>query len=428
MQLRLDDKQAQGKVGLWTGPCGFARVPDLTESKIEEAFSHLTLHPDEGVCQWSKDVLDLLLIGVCAATLYRNTQSQKQWNAIKHGTLAEMAGSLEDSLNNTTDRSVVKDQVDYALKYAKKSVIFKDLLPSNTGIMFLAEQFLTVNEATRNHLLVLAHIVAGLQAFRLVKMQHLTNGSTPILSVEALRILGCDKENKPNSMSQLLKQMKTCFDSDSISMDDKAILMDMLILISKQAKNLPDAKWTKIDETEVSGRKSSEAKKPYFVGTARVNKKRRDKASLALVVTVASKYIHKYTRDLVDDEEYDENDGFLSLLLRNSMNLFHDKAAKLKMAKVYDGNAPTEYMEGVKKDIEVLVGKASTGSGRGTGESVYDKDVTVLFHLIESPIDERLRVVGCDPDEDESSGEEAEEDDSSEADDGEGGEEKQEAI
>ena len=145
-------------------------------------------------------------------------------------------------------------------------------------------------------------------------------------------------------------------------------------------------------------------------------------------MTVASKYIHKYTRDLVDDEEYDENDGFLSLLLRNSMNLFHDKAAKLKMAKVYDGNAPTEYMEGVKKDIEVLVGKASTGSGRGTGESVYDKDVTVLFHLIESPIDERLHVVGCDPDEDESSGEEAEEDDSSEADDGEGGEEKQEAI
>jgi hypothetical protein len=328
----------------------------------------------------------------------------KGWNAIKYGTLAEMAGSLEDSLNNTTDRSVVKEQVDYALKYAKKSVIFKNLLPSNTGIMFLAEQFLTVNEATRNHLLVLAHIVAGLQAFRLVKMQHLTNGSTPILSVEALRILGYDKENKPNSMSQLLKQTKTCFDSDSISMDDKAVLMDTLILISKQAKNLPDTKWTKIDETKVSGRKSSEVKKPYFVGTARVNKKRRDKASLALVMTVASKYIHEHTRDLVDDEEYDEYDGFLSLLLRNSMNLFHDKAAKLKMAKVYDGNATTEYMEGVKKDIEVLVGKANTGSGRGTGGSVYDKDVAVLFHLIESPIDERLRVVGYDPDEEESSG------------------------
>ena len=44
--------------------------------------------------------------------------------------------------------------------------------------------------------------------------------------------------------------------------------------------------------------------------------------------------------------------------------------------------------------------KASTGSGRGTGESAHDKDVTILFHLDESKIDERLRVVGYDPDED----------------------------
>ena len=125
------------------------------------------------------------------------------------------------------------------------------------------------------------------------------------------------------------------------------------------------------------------------------------------------------SRDLVDDEEYDKYDGFLSLLLRNSMNFFHDKAAKLKMAKVYDGNAPTEYMEGIKTDVDELVRKADAGSGRGSGVSVYDKDVAVLLHLIESPIDERLRVVGYDPDVDDSSGEgedEAEEDGSSDSD------------
>jgi hypothetical protein len=210
-------------------------------------------------------------------------------------------------------------------------------------------------------------------------------------------------------MSQLLKRFKTRFDSDSIPMANKRELMDRLILITNVMRGLPSDKWKKIDETKVSGRESGNEHKAYFAGKEKTNKKRREKASLAVIATVASKFVYDHTRDLVDHDRYDEFEGVLPVLLRTSMHYFNENAAKLKMVKFYDGNATTEYMESVGSRIKAMVVKASTGSGRGTGESVYEKDVAILLHLLESPIDERLLVVGYDPDDDESSEDEDEE-------------------
>ena len=123
---------------------------------------------------------------------------------------------------------------------------------------------------------------------------------------------------------------------------------------------------------------------------------------VALTMLTASTFIHEHTSS---DVEYgDDQTGVDILMYRNTIPyLYQCVGTKLLMLKTYDGTASEEYMESVYTGLGDLAAKAITGSGKGSGTSMYFEDITVLFDLDnddEEDHDNLLAVYGYDVDRD----------------------------
>lgn len=133
--------------------------------------------------------------GMVKSWLFQQTTSQKTWNQIDCRTVGSLAKNMEESISRLAQDSTEYKFVRTAIDYAAKSGKFP--LTANCGINVLAKNFLTMNEATRNHVFVLLHCSAGSAGFLLLHISDLIGGKSPLLSSRELRILGYKDRTVP---------------------------------------------------------------------------------------------------------------------------------------------------------------------------------------------------------------------------------------
>jgi hypothetical protein len=190
----------------------------------------------------------------------------------------------------------------------------------------------------------------------------------------------------------------------SISFADKLKLRKAFSSCVDLMDSLPVAKWQEIDSIQVDGSvidsiqvdgsPGSSEPSSYFGSTEGVGTTRRSRAAYVVTAVVTSALIYHHTKDWVD---YGSFGNFESVVYRNSVDFNCRKGMKLMQCKVYDGKATDKYMQKLFTNLEELVKKAN--EGRGSGKSRFSADIPVLFELsTKREIDEKLSIVGFDPD------------------------------
>ena len=350
------------------------------------------------------DYLDLMQLSMEKGALFHDKAKEKRWDPICCGTLGSIATNLEDSTSTLVEDSADYRQVKNAILYAKNSGDFDLSHLSNMGLSYLASFFLTVDVATRNHLLLLVYLAVGCSAFGFLNVSQLTDGSSPVLSTSDLSTLGYHDGDVPPNSSDLLRRFRKCFDDSSISFADKLKLRKAFSSCVDLMDSLPVAKWQEIDSIQVDGSvidsiqvdgsPGSSEPSSYFGSTEGVGNTRRSRAAYVVTAVVTSALIYHHTKDWVD---YGSFGNFESVVYRNSVDFNCRKGMKLMQCKVYDGKATDKYMQKLFTNLEELVKKAK--EGRGSGKSRFSADIPVLFELsTKREIDEKLSIVGFDPD------------------------------
>ena len=334
-------------------------------------------------------------IGMEKAQLFRKTASEGVWNSIDCRTMGSLANVLDESTSQETVDSTEYNNVRKAIEYAKKSGDFP--LPSNTGINVLAKHFLTVNETTRNYLLVLVHLSAGCSAFLKIDISVLLTGRDPVLSSSVLKTLGYDDDVFPPDMNHLLKSFKLSFDAASIKLDDKVELHEAFSSITAMIGKQPADEWVPIDSSEFDtpSNASTISSQAYFAVDNANGKWRRKRAIFALTGVVTSTLVYEKT---CKSENYGDYEGLDQIIYRNSIDYSYRTSMKAINTKAYNGSAGDGYVEGVHKGIRSVIEQANRGSGRGNGRSTFDDDVTILFKLSSiREIDDVLHYFRFDP-------------------------------
>mmetsp|Transcript_22008 Transcript_22008/g.52068 ORF Transcript_22008/g.52068 Transcript_22008/m.52068 type:complete len:489 (+) Transcript_22008:265-1731(+) len=280
-----------------------------------------------------KGMLAVHRLGMNKAKLFRPTtaSSEKTWEPIVGGTVGSLASNLDESTSQEAEKSAEYDSIRYAMLHAAKSGDFP--LPSNTGINVLAKHFLTVNETTRTHLLVLVFLAAGCSAFTLLDPSDLVDRDNAIISSSNLATLGYDENQVPTCMNEVLMSFKDSFNDKDINSTKKIALQATFDSITKKLANLPADDWKSIDETEFNESSSSSSSSssspssgspPYFAASNDAGEARRTKAIHILSVVVMSKFIYERTRGSV---EYGDYEDFSEVVFRNSVNSCYLKSS-----------------------------------------------------------------------------------------------------